>query len=604
MDKIKPKEKAHVLKNVAYMHRIGWETSPVYVIMNYFCYIGGNIYSNVVMCVLFLKIALEIIEKNLGFEIFAKSIIFIVAVSLLFDVMFKFTDEYLYTNFAIKVEQTINRKIFGKAQESELACFENPDFYDKYTRATYVITKYRNSGIIANTAWALGSLISFIVIGVYMASLDPMLIVFIVSPVAVIFFKNRRSNVEFQREKAATPYERRKDYVKRTVLLKDFAKEIKTTNIFAVIKKYFNSATEKKLELIRQYGKKMVTYELLCKLFDTVLPIGGGIVYACYRLFDGNLSVSDFAVLVSAVFSARERLENFTQFLMNLQQSCYWIQSLREFLAYEPKIKGGDKISEDFESLEFRNVSFRYTDGGKDVMKNVSFRINRGETIAVVGHNGAGKTTFSKLLMRLYDVTEGEILYNGINIKEYDLGEYRKRFASVFQDYKIFAMTAAENVLMREVDDENVKIAEKAIELGGVGEKFKAFPNGVNTVMTKEFDDNGASLSGGESQKLAISRLFSRDYDIAVLDEPSSALDPIAESEMYKNLKTGTKGKTVIYISHRLSSAADSDRILVFSDGCLAENGTHEELMALGGEYEKLFTLQASGYREVGDNND
>jgi ATP-binding cassette subfamily B protein len=237
-------------------------------------------------------------------------------------------------------------------------------------------------------------------------------------------------------------------------------------------------------------------------------------------------------------------------------------------------------------------------------LKDISFRIEKGQTIAVVGHNGAGKTTLSKLLMRLYDVTDGEILYNGINIKEYDLLKYREKFACVFQDYKVFAMTVAENVLTEEVSEENREVAVNALKMAGVYEKIDKLPNKENSILTKEFEKDGVLLSGGETQKVTISRLFARDFDIAVLDEPSSALDPVAESKMYDNLMKGTKDKTVIYISHRLSSATRSDNILVFAGGELIEQGNHEQLMALDGEYCKMFTLQASGYREEGDGDE
>ncbi|MBQ3537661.1 MAG: ATP-binding cassette domain-containing protein, partial [Clostridia bacterium] len=270
----------------------------------------------------------------------------------------------------------------------------------------------------------------------------------------------------------------------------------------------------------------------------------------------------------------------------------------RDFLNYEPKITDGEYIPEDFSSLEFRNVSFKYKEDGEYILKNVSFRIEKGQTIAIVGHNGAGKTTLSKLLMRLYDVNEGEILYNGRNIKDYKLGAYREKFASVFQDYRVFAMTVAENVLTEEVDENNITEAVEAMKKAGVYEKIEKLPLKENSLLTKEFDSDGVLLSGGETQKVTIARLFAKDFDIAVLDEPSSALDPVAESRMYDALLEGTKGKTVIYISHRLSSATRSDNILVFNGGRITERGTHEELMANGGEYAEMFTLQASGYLE------
>jgi ATP-binding cassette subfamily B protein len=312
-----------------------------------------------------------------------------------------------------------------------------------------------------------------------------------------------------------------------------------------------------------------------------------------------DIPISEFSVLVSAITTCRNKLNQLAYYFAMQQKHCLWVQNLRDFLEYEPKIQGGDVIPDDFRSLEFKNVSFKYTDDGDYIIKNASFRIEKGQTIAVVGHNGAGKTTLSKLLMRFYDVTDGEILYNGINIKEYDLLLYRQKFASVFQDYKVFAMTVSENVLTEEITPENEKLAVDALKMAGVYDKIATFPNKENSLLTKEFDENGILLSGGETQKVTIARLFASDFDIAVLDEPSSALDPVAESRMYDALLKGTQGKTVIYISHRLSSATRSDNILVFNNGILTEQGTHAELMSRDGEYNHMFTLQASGYKEV-----
>ena len=275
-----------------------------------------------------------------------------------------------------------------------------------------------------------------------------------------------------------------------------------------------------------------------------------------------------------------------------------YFQNLREFFEYEPKISSGDKIPGEFESLEFKNVSFRYPSAEKYSLQDVSFRIDKAETLALVGVNGAGKSTLVKLLLRFYDVTEGEILYNGINIKEYDLNQYRNIFGAVFQDYRNFAISVYENVICHECSDEEKAKAESALRRSGIWEKISTLPDGGETVLTKEFDKNGAGLSGGENQKVSAARLFAKDFQFAVLDEPSSALDPIAEYKMYENLIQVTENKTVLYISHRLSSAVLSDRIIVIGGGRVLEQGSHDELMALGGKYSEMFTLQASSYNK------
>lgn len=593
------KQKAHIFKNTVFMLKCAWKSAPLSLIIIYLAYIAENVYYSVVIGIMFLQTALSIIEGNGTFKEFAIKMCIIVFGKVFIDLL-AYIDMYtIRTKFEIKCESYINSLIFKKSQEVELGCYENPDFFDNYNRATWVVEKGGFKRIIEGSAWTIGSVVSIIFLVIYLISIDPFLLFFIICPVIVIGISTKKNNVELEKEKEMTPFERQKDYTKRTILLKDFAKEIKTTGIFEVVKTRFNNAIEKNINVIKQYGWKIALLEAFADFFGEIIPVCGGFGYGCYRLIVlQNLEIANFSVLISAITTTRNKLNQLARYFAMQQKHCLWVQNLRDFLDYEPKIKGGEIEPGDFESLEFRNVSFRYEGNEKNTLTDVSFKINKGETFAVVGHNGAGKTTLSKLIMRLYDVTEGEILYNGINIKEYNLTKYREKFASVFQDYRIFAMTVAENVLIEEVDENNVPRALQALKQSGVHGKIMLLPEKENTLLTREFDDSGALLSGGESQKVTIARMFSKKFEVAILDEPSSALDPVAESKMYDALIEGTKGKTVFYISHRLSSATRSDRILVFAKGRLTESGTHDELMSLCGEYNEMFTLQASGYKE------
>lgn len=599
-NKKQARQKAHILKNTAFMLGCALKSAPLSLLIIYFSYIAENVYYAVVINVMFLETALSVIEDNGTFKEFAIRMCIIVIGKILVDLI-GYIDVYtVRIKFEIKCESYINSLIFKKAQEVELGCYENPEFFDKYNRATWVVDKSGFKRIVEGSAWTIGSLVSLVLLVMYLVSIDPFLLVFLLCPIVVIAFRVFKNNMELEKEKEMTPYERQKDYIRRTILLKDFAKEIKTTNIFVVIEKRFRRAIEKNIGVIKKYGWKIAILECVSDYFAEIIPVTGGFIYGCYRLMVvGDIPISEFSVLVSAITTCRNKLNQLAHYFAMQQKHCLWVQNLREFLEYEPKIQSGDIIPEEFSSLEFKNVSFRYKDDGDYILKNVSFRIEKGQTIAVVGHNGAGKTTLSKLIMRFYDVTEGEILYNGINIKEYKLLEYREKFASVFQDYRVFAMTVSENVLTEEVTDQNRETAVKALKMAGAYEKIGALPNKENSLLTKEFDTDGILLSGGETQKVTIARLFARDFDVAILDEPSSALDPVAESKMYDALIEGTKGKTVIYISHRLSSATRADNILVFNKGVLSENGTHNELMETSGEYSEMFTLQASGYKEV-----
>ena len=596
----KERQKAYIAKNTAFMLGCALKCAPLSLFIIYFSYIAENVYYAVVINVMFLETALSLIEKNGSFVDFAIRMGIIILGKLIVDLI-GYIDVYtVRIKFEIKCESYINSLIFKKAQEVELGCYENPEFFDKYNRATWVVDQGGFKRIIEGSAWTLGSVISLVFLVIYLVNIDPWLLLFIACPFAVMVFRTIKNNIELEKEKEMTPFEREKDYVRRTILLKDFAKEIKTTNIFVVLEKRFRKAIAKNIKVIKKYGWRIALLECVSDYFAEIIPVTGGFVYGCYRLLVvGDIPISEFSVLVSAITTCRNKINQLAYYFAMQQKHCLWVQNLREFLEYEPKIKGGEIIPEDFQSLEFKNVSFKYTEEADYILKNISFKIEKGQTIAVVGHNGAGKTTLSKLIMRLYDVTEGEILYNGINIKEYDLLQYREKFACVFQDYRVFAMTVAENVLSEEVNDENRKVALNALEMAGVMPKINKLKNKEDSILTKEFEKDGVQLSGGETQKVTIARLFARDFDVAVLDEPSSALDPVAESKMYDALIEGTRGKTVIYISHRLSSATRSDNILVFNKGVLAEQGNHEALMQNNGYYQEMFTLQASGYKEV-----
>ena len=246
--------------------------------------------------------------------------------------------------------------------------------------------------------------------------------------------------------------------------------------------------------------------------------------------------------------------------------------------------------------FEFRNVSFRYPNAEKYALENLSITVKAGERLAVVGLNGAGKSTFIKLLLRLYEPDEGEILLNGVNIKEYSKRSYYRAFAPVFQEVRLFAFPLAENVSMQSPDHTDTALAEKCLIDAGMGDKLKELPDGVSTEILKIIYDDGVDLSGGEKQKLALARALYKDAPVVVLDEPTAALDALAESKLYNDFDKLIGGKTSVYISHRLSSTQFCNNIAMFKDGRLEEYGTHEELMSRDGAYAEMFRIQAQYY--------
>ena len=270
---------------------------------------------------------------------------------------------------------------------------------------------------------------------------------------------------------------------------------------------------------------------------------------------------------------------------------------MQEFLNYQPVIKEDANLPAAQRGvIRFENVSFRYTGSEIDVLKNVSFSLIPGQRSALVGCNGAGKSTIVKLLLRLYEPTSGRITLDGVDIKELRLSSYRALFSVLFQDYKCFSMSVSENVMRRSVTKEDEEAVRAALEKSGVLEKIESLPGGIDATLTKEFDSNGAVLSGGETQKVQLAAVFASEAPFAILDEPSSALDPIAEYRIFEQMIKATAHKGVLFISHRLSSAVLADQILVMDRGVLAEAGRHEELLAKKGIYADLFSKQAENY--------
>jgi ABC-type multidrug transport system fused ATPase/permease subunit len=254
-----------------------------------------------------------------------------------------------------------------------------------------------------------------------------------------------------------------------------------------------------------------------------------------------------------------------------------------------------------FESIEFKNVSFYYDFNKKNVLKNISFTIRHGEKIAIVGLNEAGKTTLVKLILRLYDPTEGEIFYNGKNIKEYNLVDYRSLFGTVFQDFHIFSTTLAENITMGTLsgkEDEHNDIMKALIksDFDNTDEKWSS---GIFTPLTREFDPDGAVISTGQEQKIALARMSYKNAQFNILDEPTASLDPVSEYRIFESLFSSVSDKATIIVSHRLSSVTMADTIIYLKNGAIMETGNHKELMDLRGEYSKLFMIQAERYTGV-----
>ncbi len=593
---LKDHKRVPVAKNMIFALKLGWEADKRLLIGYLLNMIADQIFSLYVQNILFLRVLLGIIDAKGDFTEYVKTLVFFLIISVVLKAV-NWYSTYIRQVATKNVLKRINNKIFAKAVSLDVACYEDPAFYDKYQRATDVLAWGLFDSACAVVTQIIGSVIALVLVIGTVTMINPRYLLFLLPLTLVFAIELFKARLVYRRDKEMTTNNRIKAYIQRTVFLKDFSKDMRTSNIFAVLMVRFKAAIDSNVEILRSYGLKLFLYSAVSTLFSEFIPIIGTYAFAAYQfVFTKALTVSTFSVVVSSINSVQQATLRIANNFENMSRFAFYFSNMREFLDFERSISDGSEKCGEFESLEFRNVSFRYPSAEKFTLENVSFKINKGETLALVGVNGAGKSTLVKLMLRFYDVTEGEILLNGKNIKEYELSSLRGIFGAVFQDYRNFAISVYENIICRECSDEDKKRAEAALKQSGIWDKISALPQKGDTVLTREFEKDGIGLSGGENQKLSVARLFAKDFSFAVLDEPSSALDPIAEYKMYESLINVTRGKTVLYISHRLSSAVLSDRILVLDGKKIAEDGTHEELMKKGGIYSRMFTLQASSY--------
>lgn len=333
-------------------------------------------------------------------------------------------------------------------------------------------------------------------------------------------------------------------------------------------------------------GTGMIQGILLCVSYYCVLALA----------IAGTITVGMVLRYAQAIFQACMSVSASIRLAGEFRTDVGRIASTLEYLNLEAEKTKGDSFTEMTKGvIEFRNVSFRYPGTKELVLDHVSLKIEPSEKIAVVGKNGSGKTTLVKLLCRLYEPEEGEILWNGKNIREYDLREWQKIFAIVFQDYSLLSLTLWQNVAASEQYE--VERAKEVLQLAGFGERLNKLKKGLETVVYPEYEQDGVSFSGGEEQKIAIARAIYKGGQICILDEPTAALDPVSESRVYESFDEIVKGKTAVYISHRLSSCKFSDRIFVLDNGKIAESGTHEALLSQNGLYAQLWQAQAQYYK-------
>lgn len=585
------------IKNDWYALKLGFSVSRSLVVHSFFMRLAGY-FEWVFFDAIFLRKIVGALDENKGFdEIFA----FIAVCGLLFGLI------NLYTNYAdnviLPLQTTrlyggIYRKLYAKARNVELKCYEDSDFYSRYTMAMDG-AEAKVSAIITSFWGVLVGAVATVAVFWFMFEIDHLAVLFIICPLVGNFlFGNWRNKFEFRRYQEQAPNDKVLNYVNRAMYLPDYAKEVRLSRIFNLLKEQYHDATQRNVKVAVKYALACAVMNFWRCTFTFTVIFEGVLFYAVYRnLVTGSISLAQLTVMSSLMVAMTWILIRLFEDIMAIMKNGLFINNLRGFLEYKEEIPEDQKgilPEKEFESLVFDNVCFSYKD--EETIKNLSFELKKGEIAALVGHNGAGKTTIVKLLLRLYDPSSGVIRVNGRDIREYDLHAYREMFAATFQDFSIMGMTIKENVLMGRHYEREDELVERSLKRAGIYEKVQSLPKGIHTMMTKEFEEDGAVLSGGESQKLAVARTFAKDSPVKIFDEPSSALDPLAEYELFQNIMKEGQDHTMLFISHRLSSVKSCDKVFMLEGGRLIEEGSHGQLMELGGSYAQMYKKQAMNY--------
>lgn len=550
------------------------------------------------------KFVLSYIEDNLSIEKIIFNITIICWISLIFNVI-STTSHNVFEYEYFKMEGYLEKLRMDKLFHTDFKNMESPDFLDYVQRAKNALNRgsgffgvlYESRNFIAQ---GILMIVSAVLIGIQNIIVMIIFIIIAFGTAKILAYFTELDKVKFTDK--MIPIWRKMTYLESTSKNFDFAKDIRLFNMSKVFKKELNEVNDTFNTMNKTHHNRWIWCNVSMEL---VLFIQKVLMYSwlVYNVIAGNYQISDFVLYVGLVTTFHDSVGYVNWIYSYLRGNCLLINDYRNFIEWEEdkETESNGHITDinlDKFEFKFENVSFKYPGQDKYALKNVNLTISDGMKLAVVGVNGAGKTTFIKLIMKLYEPNEGRILLNGIDIKEYNREEYFKLFSPVFQNIECFAMPIFQNISFAKEKNTDMDKVNTVLEQSGLKAKIDSYEKGVHTNLLKIFDKEGIDLSGGEKQRLAMARALYKGGKIVILDEPTAALDALAEDRMYREFEKMIQGKSAVFISHRLGSTRFCDNIVMFENGTVVEEGTHNELMAKNGKYAYMFHIQSQYYKE------
>lgn len=597
-------KRGEIIRNNLFMLGYVFRIVPLYAVVHLFMQALFGLF-DVMWGILLIKLVVDAVTVSQSFV----PVLLAAGGYLLYGSIIQTAAAYVYEMFAPiqlkRLNKTMQEELFLKAIKMDYSRYHDPEFFNQFVWAASQ-TEGKAAVVLDHAAALLKNVITVSGILVALLTLNPLGVVVVIVGMAARFVLTILSNkVHFKSELESKSLERKKSYISRVFYLPDYAKELRTSRITSPLMEDYRDANVAMQQVVRKYSSRIIVFQVLNNfVFRSLLMDGLYFAFTAYQVIVlHTITYGTFAAVTNGVWTMGWSLNNLIDSVTAFQKNNLYIRKLRGFLEDEPRMEDPVEpvaMPDMPKEIRLSHVSFTYENSDQPTLFDINMNIQPKEKIAIVGYNGAGKSTLIKLLLRLYDVTEGEITYDSRNIKAYRAEDYRAAFGVAFQDFQLFAASLAENVWMDQVAADDKPLNDKiyqALHKADFAERLSGLNRGLQTELTREFSEEGQIFSGGESQKIAIARAFAKPCSVLILDEPSSALDPISEYNLNRAMLEAAEDKTVIFISHRLSTTRLADRIYMMENGRIIESGSHDELMRLNGSYARLFQLQAGRYQ-------